>query len=290
MLKELSIELMTALFQIMFSLSTGLSNTELLDDSLVPLINNLSTAIKPIGYALLAVFAVLELVQLSERMGNINGFAGTGLVIEVLIKVILCKVVVDNSTEICQFIISIADEASRGISHENPEIITRSEVAEYINRIYPSGFFDILGQLAMFLIIIVFCFLSVICMGMVYVVFIARVIEMYAYSAISPIPLSTCLSKNLNVAPNFIKNVLAVGLQGTLLILLVKIFNILILNELGGIINGTVTTGIFSFIISGSSSFAQCLQLLITTVFMSILMLVCTFQTQKWAKSICHAM
>ena len=290
MLKELSIELMTALFQIMFSLSTGLSNTELLDDSLVPLINNLSTAIKPIGYALLAVFAVLELVQLSERMGNINGFAGTGLVIEVLIKVILCKVVVDNSTEICQFIISIADEASRGISHENPEIITRSEVAEYINRIYPSGFFDILGQLAMFLIIIVFCFLSVICMGMVYVVFISRVIEMYAYSAISPIPLSTCLSKNLNVAPNFIKNVLAVGLQGTLLILLVKIFNILILKELGGIIDGTVTTGIFSFIISGSSSFAQCLQLLITTVFMSILMLVCTFQTQKWAKSICHAM
>lgn len=290
MMKDMSIDLMTALFQIMFNLSTGLSNTELLDDSLVPLISNLSTAIKPIGYALLAIFAVLELVQLSERMGNINGFAGTGLVIEVLIKVILCKVVVDNSTEICQFIISIADEASRNIADVNPGIITRAEVAEYIDRIYPSGIFDVLGKVSMFLIISVFCFLSLICMAIVYVVFMARVIEIYAYSAISPIPLSTCLSKSLNVAPNFIKNLLAVGLQGTLLILLVKIFNILILDEIGGIMNSTGGTRLFSFIIGGSSSFAQCMQLLITTVFMSILMLVCTFQTQKWAKSICHAM
>lgn len=289
MLKEVAIDLMTALFQLLSSLSTGLANTELLDGSLEPLINNLATAIKPIGYVLLAIFAVLELVQLSEKMGNVNGFAGTGLVIEVLIKVVLCKVVVDNSTEICNFIIAITNEASDRLSETNVSVISRAEIEAYVDRIFP-GFFDVLGKLAMFLIIAVFCFLSIICVAIVYVVFMARIVEMYAYFAISPIPMSTCLSKTFNMAPNFIKNLLAIGLQGTLLILLVKMFNILILNELGGIITGTGGTRIFSFIVGGSSSFAQCMHLLITTAFLSILMLVCTFQTQKWAKSICHAM
>lgn len=277
----------------MQGLGYGLADTEMVDVELAQYITNLATAIKPIGYALLAIFAVLELVQLSERMGNINGFAGTGLVIEVLIKVILCKVVVDNSVEICQFILNITDEASRLIADENAELITYEMVSSYVDDIFPwyTGL-DIVGRTALFLIIATFCILSIVCMGIVYVVFIARVIEIYAYLTISPIPLSTCLSKSLNVAPNFIKNLLAVGLQGTLLILMVRIFNILVVSELGKIINRTPATGIFSFIITSgnSSSFLQCLQLLVTTAFMSILMLVCAFQTQKWAKSICHAM
>lgn len=288
-MKEVAIDFMTSLFQIMFNLSTGLANTELLDDSLVPLINNLSSVIKPFGYVLLAIFAVLELIQLSERMGSINGFAGTGLVIEVLFKIILCKVVVDNSTEICQFIMTITDQMSKGLASSNVEAISRSQVEAYINAIFPA-WYDVLGKVAMFLVIVVFCFLSLVCVAIVYVIFMARVFEMYTFFAISPIPLSTCLSKSFNVAPNFIKNVFAIGLQGVLLILLVKIFNILVFNELGNIIQGNVATGLFGFITMGSSSFAQCMQLLVTTAFMSMLMLVCTFQTQKWAKSICHAM
>ena len=178
MLKEASKGLLWLLFQLMQGLGYGLADTEMVDVELAQYITNLATAIKPIGYALLAIFAVLELVQLSERMGSINGFAGTGLVIEVLIKIILCKIVVDNSVEICQFILNVADEASKLIADENTELITYEMVSSYVDDIFPwYTFADVVGRTALFLIIATFCILSIVCMGIVYVVFISRVIE-----------------------------------------------------------------------------------------------------------------
>lgn len=290
-MKEIVTFLLKKLFEFMGNFSEGLSKIEFLDDSVFPIIDNLSTAIKPVGYVLLAVFIMLEITHLAEKLSNVSGYFGLSAVIEVLIKFVLCKILIDNSTEISSFVIKITDTISQKITGVSDfTVITQSQLEAYMNDVFPE-WYDPLGRIAMFYIVIVFAISSILCLAIVYVVFYARVIELYVFTAVSPIPLSTCLSKDFNLAPNYIKNLFAIGLQGTLLILVVKIFNLLTVRELRNVINGVTDDWMaLSFLTSGSESFSSCLHLLITTLFMSILMLVCSMQTQRWAKSICHAM
>lgn len=234
-------------------------------------------AIKPIGYSLLALFALLEFVHLSERVGNVNGFMGTGLVIEVLIKIILCKLVVDNSTQICTFIVGVGDQITSLVGDTAGQSINFNQFEQNIENAFPD-WWDIFGQVAFFAVSCIFSFLTFLSVMIVQIIFVARFIELYVLTAVSPIPLSTCLSKHFNVAPNYIKNVFAVALQGTLLLLVIKIFNVIFANMINGI--GVIERNDWGALWS----------MLGMLLFCSVLLLVCSFQTQRWAKSICHAM
>lgn len=245
--------------------------------SVTSMVNNIATAIKPIGYALLALFALLEFAQLSERVGNVNGFMGAGLVINVLVKLCLCKLVVDNSTEICSFLVTLADDITTKIGVANVSSVNIEQFKQNIQNAFPN-WWDIFGQLGFFIVSCLFIFISSIAIQMVKIIYAARYIQLYAMSAISPIPLSTCLSKHFNAAPNFIKSFFAVCLQGGLLILVIKIFNVIFVAQINGI--GTLTQG----------DWGSLWGMLGSVLFSSILLLVSSFQTQKWANSICHAM
>lgn len=245
--------------------------------SVTSMINNVATAIKPIGYALLALFALLEFAQLSERVGNVTGFMGAGLVINVLVKLCLCKLVVDNSTEICTFLVTLADDIIAKIGIVNVSSVNVEQFKQNIQNAFPN-WWDIFGQLGFFIVSVLFVFISGIAIKMVEIIYAARYIQLYAMSAISPIPLSTCLSKHFNSAPNFIKSFFAVCLQGGLLMLVIKIFNVIFVAQINGI--GTLTQG----------DWGALWGMLGTVLFSSILLLVSSFQTQKWANSICHAM
>lgn len=289
-MKEIARMMLVLLFRFLGSFGTALSKSDYLESSVFPLVDSLATAIKPIGYALLAVFALLEFTQISEKVGNTNGVATTRVIFEVLIKLVLCKVVVDNSTEICQFIVGVTDLIAQNVAGTSDiTIATEAQINTFIDEAFPA-WYDIPGKMAMFAIIAVFAILSLLCIAVVYIIFYARIVELYVYTAVSPIPLSTCLSRSFNIAPNYIKNLFAVGLQGTLLILVVKVFSILTVRELSAIIRGTTSVNsLLSFLATMSGSFSSCMHLMISTLFMSILMLVCAMQTQRWAKSICHA-
>lgn len=291
MLKTIAQIILKLLFTFMGYSGTALANSQYLETSLTPLVESLAIAIKPIGYALLAVFALIEFTQLAEKMGNINGFAGTGLVIEVLIKLLLCKLVVDNSTEICHFIVGLTDVIAQAVTApSNINIATSAQIDAFLDEAFPA-WYEPISQMSMIAIILVFAILTILCMAVVYIIYYARIVELYVYTAISPIPLSTCLSKSFNIAPNYIKNLFAVGLQGTLIVLVVRIFNILTMRELSAVVQGnTPTRSIISFIFTGSGSQFSCIHLLISTLFLSLLLLVCAMQTQRWAKSISHAM
>lgn len=241
------------------------------------MVNNIATTIKPIGYALLALFALLEFAQLSERVGNVTGFMGAGLVINVLVKLCLCKLVVDNSTEICSFLVTLANDITAKIGAANVRSVNIQQFEQNIRSAFPN-WWDIFGQLGFFVVSCLFIFLSGLAIVIVKIIYAARYVELYAMSAISPIPLSTCLSKHFNAAPNFIKSFFAVCLQGGLLILVIKIFNVIFVSQINGI--GTLSQG----------DWGPLWTMLGSILFSATLLLVCTFQTQKWAKSICHAM
>lgn len=271
-----------ALFQFLFDLmsSIGTSFSSFAGSStgtVTTMINGFATAIKPVGYALLALFALLEMAQLSERVGNVTGFMGAGLVINVLVKLCLCKLVVDNSTEICTFLVNLGDDIINKIGVTSVSTIDTDLLKQNISSAFPN-WWDIFGQLAFFIVSALFIFISSIAVTVVKVIYAARYLELYALTAISPIPLSTCLSKHFNAAPNFIKSLFAVCLQGGLLMIVTKIFNIIFVNEINSI--GAIAT----------NDWAILWAMLGSVLFNSVLFLVGSMQTQKWAKAICHAM
>lgn len=271
-----------SLFQFLFDLMTGISTdfssfAGSSTGTVVATVNNVATAIKPIGYALLALFALIEMAQLSERVGNVTGFMGAGLVISVLVKLCLCKLVVDNSTEICTFLVTLGDNIISKVGATSVATVNIEQFKQNIHSAFPD-WWDIFGQLGFFIVSAIFIFISAIAIIVVRVIYAARYLELYAMTAISPIPLSTCLSKHFNTAPNFIKSFFAVCLQGALLMLVTKIFNVIFVNEINGL--GSLPV----------NGWAMIWSMLGSILFNSILFLVGSLQTQKWAKSICHAM
>ncbi len=271
------IALFEMFFNLLSTLNTGFTAGAGADAALVSVMDGFATVIKPIGYSLLALFALLEFAQLSERVGNVTGFMGAGLVIEVLIKLILCKLVVDNSTQICTFVVSIGNEIANLIGAQNVTSVNFEQFKQNIINAFPN-WWDIFGQLAFFIISSIFIVLSSIAVLFVEVIYCARYVELYVYTAVSPIPLSTCLSKHFNAAPNFIKNLFAVALQGALLLIIIKVFNIIFAFNINNL--GTLAT----------NDWGAIWNMLWTLLFNAVLLLVSSFQTQKWAKSICHAM
>jgi hypothetical protein len=273
------VDQIVALFTWLFELMGNVSNsfdTYAGVTSASGIIGTVATSIKPVGYALLALFAMLEMAQLSERVGNVNGFMGAGLVINVLVKLLLCKLVVDNSTEICAFVMSITDQVTSLIGNTTITSIDIERFKTNLTNAFPN-WWDIFGQLGFFIVSLLFVGLSSLAIIATKIIFAARFIELYVLTAVSPIPLSTCLSKHFNAAPNFIKTLLAVGLQGALLLLVLKIFNVIFVYQINHI---TITAGDWGSIWG----------MLGTILFNSMLLLVSAFMTQRWAKSICHAM
>ena len=277
-MEEQIVSLFQSLFDNMANISTTFNSFAGTGASSVDtMITGVATAIKPIGYALLACFALLEFAQLSERVGNVTGFMGAGLVISVLVKLCLCKIVVDNSTEICTFLVNLGDNIISKIGVASVGSVNTTMFKQNIHEAFPD-WWDIFGQLAFFIVSSMFIFPSHLAIMAARVVYAARYLELYALTAVSPIPLSTCLSKNFNAAPNFIKSFFAVCLQGGLLMLVTKIFNVVFVAQINAL--GTIPHNGWSYMWS----------LLGSVLFNSVLYLVGVFQTQKWAKSICHAM
>lgn len=241
------------------------------------IITAIAMSIKPIGYSLLGMFCLIEFATLSEKVGNVHGFAGAGLVINVLIKIMLCKIVVDHSTDICTFLLYLGDLLTSKIGTTGTQSVDFAALKRSIEGIFPE-WYDIFSQLGFFILSMLVCFLCSLSTIVVRVIFAARMIELYVYSAISPIPIATIPSKQFNMAVNFFKSFFAVALQGTLLMIIVKIFN----QVTAGLLNNMIATS--------SSDWGGYWSILLTLLFLSILMLVSATFTGRWAKSICHAM
>ena len=108
--------LLYGVFILFNKIGDGFAGAGFLDGTASTYIDQIALAIKPIAYVLLSVFALVEFIHLAERMSNINGFMGTSLVIEVLVKILIAKLVIDNSTELCRFIMEIIDEVSKAVA------------------------------------------------------------------------------------------------------------------------------------------------------------------------------
>ena len=182
---------------------------------------------KPIAYTILALFFVLEIYRLSiraEASGGGSGQLGVELIIKVLFRLVIFKVVIDKTPEIMKAIYNLTAYLTSKIAATSfsasspPQIIDVDAVANHLSSVFPLNFLQIIVSIVMALLIYLVVLFAT---AIAYIVSYLRLIELYLYYALSPIPLATLPSEELSSAgKSFLKSFTAVSLQGSIIFLI----------------------------------------------------------------------
>lgn len=228
----------------------------------------MENVVMPIAYVILALFFALELYKASIKVDGAGGGSSFGaeIVFRVMFRMVLCKVAVDSSLLFMEAIYSVGQTITTGIAGV---VLTGSisggmDLAAITEEINNMGLGD---QIGMLLELVIVKFGVWIILGLVQIICIARFIEIYVFVAISPIPIATFPSDDLNqIAKNFLKSFAAVCLQGAFIYLILSFFPILV--------NANI--------LGDTSAFGLLLY--------SLILALGVFSSGRWAKSICNAM
>lgn len=230
-----------------------------------------SSVVKPIAYTVLTLFILLELYHTTERIAaspssNTYVLQQVGMV---LLKFCLCKIAVDFNTTIVNTIFAVTGKITANIA----QYVSSGQVnASLDSNALVAGLDGGIGaQISAFsslsFVSIVLWFLNIV----VNTIVTARFIELYVYTAIAPLPITTLCNQELrSIGVNFLKSYAAVSLQGALLYLVIGFFPALY-SALG--------TG-------GGDLVAQAWDM----VGQAAILAVAVFATGRWSKSICNAM
>lgn len=222
-----------------------------------------------------AIVACLELYSLSVRNEARGGPMGSAeIVFKVMFKVAVCYVMLQVSFGILQNLYLTTNsltEAIGGIAYggsSGGDVIDWDEVEDDV----PSGF-GALGLLAMALVVV---FVSWAAKYIALVLILCRLVQIYLYLAIAPIPLATFPSQEYSqIGKSFLKSFVAVALQGSLIYLTVRF--------LPPLVSSALQSDIF---IEGGSLVAD----MSIALLFSAAILITLVGTQQLSRRICSAM
>lgn len=178
-----------------------------------------------IAYSLLGLFVGLEFYQSTKNM-NMTRFGGIEQLCRVLIKILVVKIVIDNTPALMRGLYDFTVNITRGIDKYatglsgNAGLMPTAE----LQGIVEAATSDQIGILLLFFIImtvaVIVVFFAVV---FVQVIALSRFIEIFICIALAAMPLVCLISQETKqIGIGFIKNYLAVCLQGTILVLLIK--------------------------------------------------------------------
>lgn len=194
--------------------------------SLIPgfysIASSLSTsAIMPIAYTVLSLFMLLELYKTSVRIEGAGGGFQTGaeMIFRVLIKVALCKIVLDNTPQLLNaihntfngLIGSVAGSAEGGS-------INLADLEAQLDEL--DGF---VAGIPYLLLALICALIAAAAYIITQIIITARVVEIYLYVAVGPLPMATLANEEMSsIGKNFLKSFAAIGLQGVLIWLVLR--------------------------------------------------------------------
>ena len=235
----------------------------------------MTSVVMPVAYVILALFFMLELYNASVKTdGGSSGVnLGAERVFQILFKLALCKFAVDNTKLILNAIYQTSTNLTTGIQG----VLTTGGTSVPIDTAALKTSIDALGfwsqLVALILCFIVFLIIMV-AVALANVIVITRFVELFVYLAISPIPIATLPNEEFSqVGKNFLKNFVAVSIQGTLIFLVLAFFPVLLS---AGLMSSSGDTDLFAALV-GAIGYA-------------VVLILAVFSTSKWAKSITNAM
>lgn len=233
---------------------------------------DVSMILAAVVFAIVACFELYSLAVRTEARGGPMGSAE--IVFKVIFKVAVCFVMMQVSFEILQNVYLTTNSftaAIGGIEYgASPDI----EVIEWekIEDEVPSG----LRSIIPFLLTLLVLFVSWVAKYVALLLVIIRLIQVYLYIAIAPIPLATFPSQEYSqIGKSFLKSFVAVSLQGTLIYLVVRFLPALVATAL--------ETDVF---LQGGSFMAD----MGIALVLSTAILITIVGTQQLSRRICNAM
>ena len=165
---------------------------------------NIST---PIAFSILSLFIMMELFQLTQR-NEMNSLMGIELPLKFAVKLAICYTFVNVSFDLLVSIFDIALSMIHQMSSFGNGSLEQIDLNAFRSELKSVGIF---GQLFATLLIVI------------------RMLELYIYLAISPIPLATLPHNEMSgIAKGFLKSFTAVCIQGIVMYLMLMMFNMLL--------------------------------------------------------------
>lgn len=240
----------------------------------------LSMYLRPFCYIIIAICLLLELAQVAAKVDILKWEHG----LKLCVKMVLAKVAIDIAPTFLQacylqaqaWIVSLAN--SNSIMGRKTMDSLRPLVEN------TTGWGNILG---LFLSTFIVLMAILICGLIIQVIAYGRIFELYVYLVVSPLPMAFLPLGNGNgdgvhrITTKFLKNFIAVCLQGVMMIIVIRVFDVVIGNT---IINALTEAA------ANTDVNAAVTDLIYTMLLGAIALVMAVIKCGSWAKSIMDAM
>lgn len=192
------------------------------------MIRNISeTVVMPIAGMILTFVAVYELIQLIMSYNNLANFE-TWFIYKWVFKTF---VAVELITHTFDFTMAVFDVAQHVISGAGGVIMGSTAVDASALASVESSLQDmsVWGLIALFMQIYIIQFVTMLLSKVIFVLIYCRMIEIYMYVSLAPIPFATFGNKEQGqIGQNYVRSLFALGFQGFLIMICVGIYAMLI--------------------------------------------------------------
>lgn len=228
----------------------------------------------PVAYSVLALFLLLELHKIITRTeGMGSSTISFEIVFKTLFKVALCKIALDNTSLILNSLYSVSTHITSGVAG----IMGGGDLAGGLNietlrpAVQALGFWSGLICLILCFVIFLMAMFAVVCAN---VLIVTRFVQLFAYFAISPIPIATLPNaEQSQIGKSFLKSFASTCIQGTMIFIVLSFFPVLFNNAfLNNVDSGNIFLSLMG--IMGYS----------------LVLILGVFSAGKWANAICNAM
>ena len=240
----------------------------------------LSSTLRPFCYTIIGICLLIEIAQVAAKVDIIKWEHG----LKLCVKMVLAKVCIDIAPTFLKACYAQAQDwitglASGGSTFGNTTI---GHLTPLMNNV--SGFGNILG---MFLSTFIVLMAIKICGLMVQAIAYGRMFELYVYLVVSPLPCAFMPLGNgdgggvSRITSKFFKSFIAVCLQGVMMIIVIRIFDVV----MGNAILTTLDAA------AGNADVNAAITDLIYTMLLGAIALVmAVVKSGSWAKGILDAM
>lgn len=240
----------------------------------------LSSTLRPFCYTIIGICLLIEIAQVASKVDIIKWEHG----LKLCVKMVLAKVSIDIAPTFLQACYAQAQEWITGLSSGGSTLgsLTIGHLTPLVNNV--NGFGNILG---MFLSTFIVLMAIKICGLIVQVIAYGRMFELYVYLVISPLPCAFFPLGNgdgggiSRITSKFFKSFIAVCLQGVMMIIVIRLFDV--------IIGGQITSTLAVIAARGDAN-AAITDLVYTMLLGAIALVMAVVKSGSWAKGILDAM
>lgn len=241
---------------------------------------SLSSTLRPFCYTIIGICLLIEIAQVAAKVDIIKWEHG----LKLCVKMVLAKVCIDIAPTFLQACYAQAQDWITGLSSGGSTLgnTTITYLTPLVQNV--SGFGNILG---MFLSTFIVLMAIKICGLMVQVIAYGRMFELYVYLVVSPLPCAFMPLGNgegggvSRITSKFFKSFIAVCLQGVMMIIVIRIFDVVMGNAI------LTTLGAAA---GNADANAAITDLIYTMLLGAIALVMAVVKSGSWAKGILDAM